>query len=35
MEVSKGKVVVLDQIDIDSILLDPAVPEIFYFKHDV
>ena len=25
----------LDQIGADSILLDPAVSKIFYFKHDV
>ena len=26
---------VLDQISVDCILFDRAVPEIFYFKHDV
>ena len=27
--------IVLDQVDINSIFLDPALTEIFYFKHDV
>ena len=27
--------IVLDQVDINSIFLDPALPEIFYCKHDV
>ena len=27
--------IVLDYIGVDSILFDPAVPEIFYIKHDV
>ena len=27
--------IVLDQIGVDFILLEPTVPEIFYFKHDV
>ena len=26
--------IVLNKIGVDSTLLDPAVPEIFYFKHD-
>ena len=26
--------IVLDQVDINSIFLDPALPEIFYFTHD-
>ena len=32
MQVSKVKTIVLDLIGVDSILLDPAVPEI---KHDL
>ena len=35
MGVSKVRAVILDKIGVDSILLDPAVPEIFYFKHHV
>ena len=35
MEVFKNWAIVLDQIVVDSILLDPAVSEIFCFKHDV
>ena len=35
MEISKVKAIKLDEIDVDSILPDPAIPEIFYFKHDV
>ena len=27
--------IVFDRIGVDSILFDPTVPEIFYFKHDV
>ena len=35
MEVSKVMAIVLDWIDADSTLLDPAVFVIFYFKNDV
>ena len=35
MRVSKVRAIVLDYIGINSIALDPAIPEIFYFKHDV
>ena len=35
MGVSKVRPVVLDYINVDSILFDPAVAEIFCFKHDV
>ena len=35
MEVFKVRRIVLDEIGVDSIFLDPAVPAIFYFKHDV
>ena len=34
MAVSKVTAIVLNKIGVDSILLDPAVSEIFYFKHD-
>ena len=33
--VFKIRPIVLNYIGVDSILLDPAVPQIFYFKHDV
>ena len=33
--VSKVRPIVLYWIGVDSILFDPVVPEIFYFKHDV
>ena len=32
--VSEVMLIVLDEVGIDPILLDPAVLEIFYFKHD-
>ena len=35
MGVSKVTPIAQDWIKVDSILLDPAVPEIFHFKHDV
>ena len=35
MMVSKFRPIVLGYIHVDFILLDPAVPEIFHFKHDV
>ena len=35
MGVSKVGPIVLEEITIDSILFDPSVAEIFYFKHDV
>ena len=35
MVVTKIRPIECDLIGIDSILLDPAVPEISYFKHDV
>ena len=35
MGVSKVMATALDYIGIDFILLDPAVPEILYFKHDL
>ena len=35
MGLSEVRAIVLDQIDVDSILLDPAVSEPFYLKHDV
>ena len=35
MEVSEVRPIVLKKIGVDSILLDQAVPEIFYFEHDV
>ena len=31
----KVRAIVLNYIGVGSILLDPAVPEIFYFKHDI
>ena len=34
MGVSKVKAIVLNKIGVDSILLDPAVHEIFDFKYD-
>ena len=36
MGVFEVRPIVSDQVDINSIFLDPALPEIpFYFKHDV
>ena len=35
MGVFKVRPIVLDWISVDSILFDPFVAEIFYFKHDV
>ena len=35
MRVFKVKRIVLHQIGVDSILFDPAVPEIFYTKHNL
>ena len=35
MGLSDCSAVVLDQVDVDSIFLDPAVPDIFYIKHHV
>ena len=35
MGVFKVRPIAYDQIGVDSILFNPAVPEIFYFKHDV
>ena len=35
MSVSKVNPIVLDQTGVDSVLFDPTVPEISYFKHDV
>ena len=35
MEVFKVRRIVLDEIDVDSILFDPTAPDIFYLKHDV
>ena len=35
MEISKVRPIVLGWIGVNSILLGPAVSEIFYFKHDV
>ena len=35
MGISKVEPIILDQINVDSILFDPSVAEIFYFKHDV
>ena len=35
MGVSKVMAIVLHKIGVDSIYLDPAVPEIFHFKHRV
>ena len=35
MAVFKVRSIANDYIGVDAILFDPAVPEIFYFKHDV
>ena len=35
MGVSKVREIVLDYSGVDSIIFDPAVPKILYFKHDV
>ena len=35
MRVAKVMAIVLDWISVDSIVFDPVVPEIFYFKHHV
>ena len=35
MGIFKIRPIELDYIGVDSILFDPAVSEIFYFKHDV
>ena len=35
MGVFEVRPIILDLIDINSIFHDPALPEIFYFKHDV
>ena len=35
MVLSKVMAIVLHKIGVDSIYLDPAVPEIFHFKHRV
>ena len=34
MGVAKVRAIILDLIGVDSILLDPAIPEVLYFKHD-
>ena len=35
MEVFEVWTIVINLIGVDSMILDPAVPKIFYFKHDV
>ena len=35
MGLTKVRPILLNCLGVDFILLDPAVPEIFYFKHDV
>ena len=35
IRVFKARAIVLDYIGVDSILLDPAFSEIFYFKHHI
>ena len=35
MGVSKVRAITIDWLNIDSILLDPAIPEIFYVIHDL
>ena len=35
MGVSKVRSIISDEIGVDSILFDPSIAEIFYFKHEV
>ena len=34
IKITKVRQIVLDSISVEFFLLNPAVPEIFYFKHD-